>query len=148
MRRLLIGLGLIVGALVVAVAGHMALIELGREVVTLRTQNPDGTWRETRLWIVDDGGYAWLHSAGDEWLARFQRNPIVELERHGEVHRYRATPVPGPHPRIHELLRAKYGIADRWVRFIGPDTDTAIPVRLELVTPERPGDAEDGSARR
>ena len=47
------------------------------------------------------------------------------------VHRYRAHPVPGPHPRVHELLRAKYGIADRWVRFIGPDREDTLAVRLD-----------------
>lgn len=134
MRRLGIGLAVLVGVVVLAVVGHMALIEVGREVVTLRTQNPDGTWRETRLWIVDDGRYAWLHSAGADWLERFESNPIVELERGGKIRRYRATPVPGPHPHIHELLRAKYGVADRWVRFIGPDTEAVVPVRLEPVS--------------
>lgn len=56
--------------------------------------------------------------------------------RAGETHRYRATQVPGPHPRVHELLRAKYGVADRWVRFVGRDTETTVPVRLERLPPE------------
>jgi hypothetical protein len=32
-----------------------------------------------------------------------------------------------------ELLRAKYGVADRWVRFVGPDDESTTPVRLELL---------------
>lgn len=108
----------------------MALIEVGREVVTLRTQRDDGAWDSIRLWVVDDAGAVWLHSAGEDWLPRFAK-PEVELERRGQTRRYRATPQPGPHPRIHELLRAKYGIADRWVRFIGPDGETTTPVRLD-----------------
>lgn len=118
-------------ALVVAVVlGHLALIEVGREVVTLRTQRPDGEWQSIRLWAVDDAGSVWLHSAGEDWLPRFA-NPRVELERGRETRRYRATPVPGPHPRTHELLREKYGIADRWVRFVGPDDETVCVVRLD-----------------
>lgn len=116
-----------------AVAGHFAVIEIGREVVTLRTQGADGAWRETRLWVVDDAGAAWLHSAGEEWAARFAGASAVELVRDGATRRYRATPMPGPHPRIDERLREKYGWADRWVRFLAPDTDAVLVVRLDPV---------------
>jgi hypothetical protein len=123
--------GLLAAAAALLVLGHLALIEVGREVATLRTQRPDGTWQATRLWIVDDGGSAWLHSAGADWAARFAGDPVVEVERNGETRRYRAHAVPGPHPRIHQLLREKYGVADRWVRFVGPDDETVLPVRLD-----------------
>jgi hypothetical protein len=125
------GIAAVVLLAVAAVLAHLALIEIGREVVTLRTPRPDGTWQSTRLWIVDDGDTPWLHSAGEDWLARFDGDPIVEIERDGSTRRYRAQLVPGPHPRIHELLRAKYGVADRWVRLIGPDDETTVPVRLD-----------------
>jgi hypothetical protein len=117
-----------------AAIAHLVLIEAGREVVTLRTQRIDGTWQSIRLWAVDDAGSVWLHSAGGDWLPRFA-NPVVELERGGETRRYRATPVPGPHARLHELLREKYGLADRWVRFVGPDDQTVCPVRLDPLDP-------------
>ena len=58
----------------------------------------------------------------------------MEIERAGHHLRFRATPVPGPHPRVHELLRAKYGLADRWVRFIGPDNAETLAVRLDSLT--------------
>ena len=64
---------------------HFALIEVGREVATLRTPRPDGSWQETRLWIVDDGDAAWLHSAGAAWAKRFEGDPIVEVERAGTI---------------------------------------------------------------
>lgn len=131
MKTLLLAVVGLIGLAVLLVAAHMAVIEVGREVITLRTQRADGTWQKTRLWIVDDGDSSWLHSAGDAWIARFQGNPVVEVERQGQVRRYRATPVPGPHPHIHELLRAKYGWADRWVRVLGPDDDKTVPVRLD-----------------
>jgi hypothetical protein len=131
MRRGLRFLGIAALALLAIVAAHMLLIEVGREVVTLRTPRPDGSWKTTRLWIVDDGGTPWLHSGGEDWIAQFEDRPIVELDRGGATHRYRGTLVPGPHPRVHELLRAKYGVADRWVRLIGPDAATTIPVRLD-----------------
>lgn len=122
-----------------ALVAHLALIEVGREVIVLRTQAPDGSWRETRLWIVDDAGAAFVHGADSHWMHDLAARPVVEVVRAGEAHRYRATPVPGPHPRIHALLRAKYGIADRWVRFLGPDTAATLPVRLDRLPSEEGG---------
>lgn len=110
---------------------HWALIELGREVIVLRTENLDGGWLETRLWIVDDGKLSWLHGGDSVWMRNLRARPIVEVERRGETRRYRAHAVPGPHPALHELLRAKYGSADRWVRFVGPDDESTMAVRLE-----------------
>jgi hypothetical protein len=130
-RRWIAAFAVIAGLCVAYVLAHWALIETGREVIVLRTEEPDGGWLETRLWIVDDAGAAWLHGADSRWMRNLEARPIVEVVRGGETHRYRATPVPGPHPRLHELLRAKYGIADRWVRFVGPDTGSTTPVRLE-----------------
>lgn len=131
MRRLLLGAALFVVVAVLLVLGHLAVIEIGREVATLRTARPDGTWQETRLWIVDDGGSSWLHSAGADWVKRFEGNPVVEVEREGKLLRYRAQAVPGPHPRVDQLLREKYGLADRWVRLIAPDNEQTVPVRLD-----------------
>jgi hypothetical protein len=132
MKVVLRAIGVFLALLLLAGLAHLALIEVGREVVTLRTRRGDGSWQSIRLWAVDDDGAVWLHSAGDDWLPRFA-NPEVELERGGETRRYRATPRPGPHPRIHELLREKYGVADRWVRFLGPDDETVCVVRLDPI---------------
>lgn len=137
MRRILLGAVVLGVVAAVLVLGHLAVIEVGREVVTLRTQRPDGTWKTTRLWVVDEGGSAWLHSGGADWLRRFEGDPVVELERAGEIRRYRAQAVPGPHARVDRLLREKYGFADRWVRFIAPDTEATTAVRLDPLGPAR-----------
>lgn len=131
MRRTAIALAAVLGLCVAYVVAHWALIEVGREVIVLRTENPDGSWLETRLWIVDDRALSWLHGGDSNWMRNLRARPIVEVERGAETHRYRAVPVPGPHPKIDELLRAKYGIADRWVRFVGPDNELTTAVRLE-----------------
>ncbi|MGD8418720.1 MAG: hypothetical protein PVH91_16775 [Pseudomonadales bacterium] len=133
MRKVLAGVAVLVGILMVATAAHFALIEIGREVVTVRTFDASGTPRETRLWVVDEDGAAWLHSTGPGWAARFVGDPVVELGRGGRVQRYRAHAVPGPHPVIDALLREKYGIADRWVRLIAPDTSETLVVRLDPI---------------
>jgi hypothetical protein len=130
MRPFLIASVAVVAVGILLALGHMAFIEVGREVVTLRTPTSDGGWKQTRLWIVDDGDASWLHSAGEGWLHRFDGDPVVEVERRGEIGRYRAHAVPGPHPRVDALLREKYGVADRWVRFLAPCGPDTVPVRL------------------
>lgn len=131
MRKLIAIVAILLGLCAGYVLAHWALIEIGHEVIVLRTEEPDGTWADTRLWIVDDGDVSWLHGGDSHWMRNLRARPVVELVRNRETHRYRAQPVPGPHPRVHELLRAKYGIADRWVRFVGADTESTVPVRLE-----------------
>jgi hypothetical protein len=138
MRRTAIVLAAGLGLCAAYLVAHWALIELGREVIVLRTEQPDGGWLETRLWIVDDGTHSWLHGGDSDWMHNLRARPIVEIERAGETHRYRADVVPSADARIHELLRAKYGVADRWVRFVGPDGASTAPVRLERLA--------DGSA--
>jgi len=125
------GTAIVIAVGIAVVVGHLAFIETGREVVTVRTPLPDGGWKQTRLWVVDLDGEPWLHSAGQGWRERFVGDPIVELERGGETRRYRAHAAPGPHPRIDALLREKYGVADRWVRFLAPCGDDTLAVRLE-----------------
>jgi hypothetical protein len=131
MKTFLLAVAIVLLAAVALVLGHLALIEVGREVAVLRTRGPDGARQETRLWVVDHDGAAWLHSKGAEWEARFAGDPVVELERGGEVRRYRAHAVPGPHPRIDALLREKYVLADRWVRFLAPCDEDTVAVRLD-----------------
>jgi hypothetical protein len=123
------------GAMAIAVAAvlvHFIVIELGREVVTLRTEASDGSWKQTRLWVVDYDGDPWLHSAGEEWEQRFERNPVVELVRRGKTERYQAEPDRSAHAAIDDALREKYGLADRWVRFLAPCDELVLPVRLRV----------------
>jgi hypothetical protein len=131
MKRLAMALAAAFGACAAYLVAHWALIEVGREVIVLRTEHPDGGWLETRLWIVDDGDTSWLHGGDSRWMRNLRARPVVEIDRGGGTHRYRARAVPGPHPRLHELLRGKYGTADRWVRFVGPDDESTTAVRLE-----------------
>jgi hypothetical protein len=98
-RRVLKIVGLCVALALAYVLAHCALIETGREVIVLHTQNEDGSWLETRLWIVDDGGVSWLHGdARSRWERNLAARPVVEVTRGGETHRYPRDPGAGPAP--------------------------------------------------
>lgn len=127
---------------VVVIGAHFFVIEAGREVVTLRTRASDGTLTETRLWVVDHNGQPWLHSAGRDWERRFEANPQVELVRNGNVDHYIAEPDRSEHAAIDAALRQKYGLADRWVRFLAPCDDSVLPVRLRRVADDPGGSSQ------
>ncbi len=132
---------LLTGAVVLIVLGAgfvgLAMVgaELGGEVIILHTHTVSGEKR-TRLWVVDDAGFAWLRASrpGSGWLARIERNPIVLVERGGRLLRFRGAPVRQPQvrDRIHALMREKYGMADRLVSVLR-DPAQSVPVRLEPV---------------
>lgn len=113
--------------------------ELGGEIVTLRTR--DGAKEaETRLWVVDDGGFQYLRAGdpGSGWLQRIGLDPEVVVERNGVATRYRGVPVigdPEQPERLHARMREKYGIADRIVSVLG-DRSLSVAVRLVPVSGE------------
>jgi hypothetical protein len=145
MRTAIVILSSLVGLCLVYMLAHLALIEVGREVVLVKEPTPTGGRRNARLWIVDEGRYSWIHpgNANAQWWVAHMDSPIVEIERGGQTRRYRARPDPESHPKVHTLMRQKYGVADMWVRFLtGTDKQTGIltgkkcttiPVRLEPV---------------
>jgi hypothetical protein len=56
----------------------------------------------------------------------------VSLVRGGAEQHLHAVPLPGdgPHRKIRQLLRAKYGWADAWIGLIA-DTSRSVAVRLD-----------------
>jgi hypothetical protein len=150
LRRIALVAAIAIGLVAAYAVAHLALIEIGREIVVLHRWTSGGDIRMTRLWIVDDGAAAWLHHGypGSEWITRLEQDPVVTIERGGVTRRYRATPDPGPHDRVHQLLREKYGFADWWVRFVSRSLEhcPALPVRLEPIEGQaRPPDEPRGS---
>ncbi len=117
--------------------------EQGGEVVTLISFDPEGRGSETRLWVVDAGGRAWLRAGqpGASWLRRVEAVPEVVLRRAGREGRYRAVPVPEPAAteRINSQMRERYGLWDRWISLIHDDA-ACVAVRLD------PLDADAGAA--
>jgi hypothetical protein len=101
------------------------------EVVTLQTQGADGP-RETRLWVVDEGGRQWLRAGGPEskWLLDIRGNPTVQVERDGRSAPYTAVPDVASRDRLNPLFAEKYGWADAYIdALLG--RDDATPIRLD-----------------
>jgi hypothetical protein len=134
MRTLYRGVGIVVVLAAGFVASVLLASEGGEEIVVLRTIDAGGSPVETRLWVVDDGGSAWLRSGarGSGWLRRIEANPRVELERSGRTARMRAVLIRDPvaRNRIHALMREKYGFADVWIA-LTRDAAGSVAVRLE-----------------
>ena len=126
----------VLGAAVVAGAVTLVALE-GGEVAIVRTRAADGTLRETRTWIADADGAAWIEAASPEraFLRDALVRPDVVLRRHGRWLPCRAEVVanPGGHERIRELLGATYGWKDWW---IGCFADTRRSVALRLTCEE------------
>jgi len=146
-RQVIIVAAIVLGVCAAYVLAHLALIEVGREVVVVHEPSPTGVVRKARLWIVDEGPYSWIHPGNANaqwWIRHIDAHSMVEIDRGGETRWYRAQPDPEAHAKVHRLLRQKYGVADMWVRFLeGTDTRSGlltwgekcktVPIRLEPV---------------
>lgn len=106
----------------------------GQEVVVLSTRAQDGSTRQTRVWIADADGAAWIEAANParEFYADIRRNPAVSLRRDGESRPYLARSFADAegNRRIRSLLSEKYGWADWWLQQL-VDTSHSIAVRLD-----------------
>lgn len=133
MRWIGIGLGALVAVAVLFVAAIFGVSEAGGEIVTLETVSADGQASETRLWVVDHEGHAWLRSGqpSSGWFVRLEANPEVRVTRDGKTASYRAQPVrdPAVRDRVHALMADKYGFAERLIA-ASRDGSQSIPVEL------------------
>lgn len=131
---------LIVTPLALVLLTIFILIEQG-ETVVLRTFDETGAAEETRLWVVDFEGSAWLGAGGGDtrrWYHRLQTNPEVEVLRNGAAQCFRASPNFDPLIRdaVIEETRRKYRLGNLGLS-IGNSlgipmraNSIAIPVRL------------------
>ena len=109
------------------------------EIVTLTTTDAKGAPRQTRLWIVERGGSCWLRAGSERaaWLARIRANPRIQIERGGTTTAYRGTLVPEATAEINTLMAEKYGVADRVVGLLLPDSrGHSMAVRLDPDSPQ------------
>ncbi len=119
--------------LVLLGAGLMVSSEL-REVVVLTSADDTGSAVETRLWIVDSAGHAWLRAGGPDrdWYRRVQDHPNVSVMRNGVDRPHRAVVVNVPEVRSHidQLMRKKYGVTDALIHILEGSPQT-VAIRLD-----------------
>jgi len=112
---------------------YVGLAETG-EVVVLETRDATGP-HETRLWVVDHGGFAWLRTGDPKaaWLARLRAEPEITVTRGGEAKPYRAILVDDAATRdaVNQLTLEKYGWRERVLRAVMTDPAHVQPIRLE-----------------
>ena len=125
----------LVGIFVSVMALQMVASESG-EVVVLTTTDATGAPQQTRLWVVDHEGSAWLRAGSHQQggYARLQRQPQVNVERAGTTNPYTARPVPDATPEINRLMADKYGWADRFIGMMF-SRENAVAIRLEPASP-------------
>lgn len=133
MRKIGIAVACLAGAAVLFIALIFGVSESGGEIVTLRTLDEGGEPHDTRLWVVDDGGYEWLRSGQPTsgWFVRLEANPSVEVTRNDRTASYQAEPVREPkvRDRIHGLMAEKYGSAESLIA-ASRDGDLSVAIRL------------------
>ena len=130
MRRLaLVAVGVIIAFAVIT----FAALE-GGEVVVVRTHDDQGAVRETRAWIAEHDGHAWIETANLErpFYLHLLADRDIEIVRGGAVIPVRAVPLPQAegHPLIRRLLAEKYGWKDVWIGWIA-DTSQSTAIRLD-----------------
>jgi hypothetical protein len=135
MKRVLIITGSIVVFVLVILFGLESYASERVEVVVLHTHDASGAAHDTRLWVVDHDGSAWLRAGSPEsgWYKRVAADPSISITRRSTEMRYRATPVPEQRAVINELMHAKYGWGDQFIGWMIGGRDRAIPVRLDAV---------------
>lgn len=136
MRPLTVLVGVAAAALLLA----LVLFD-GGEVITLRTQDPEGDLHETPLWIVEVEDALFLRAGrrGARWLEELRAHPVVEVVREDETLVYRAEAVDDPAVReaVNRAMARKYGGANQLVVFLLDEAET-VPVRLDPI-PEGAG---------
>lgn len=125
----------IAATVVVAALGGLYLAMAERvEVVVVHTRDAAGE-HATRVWVVDDTGFAWLRTGSDNatWLPRLRANPRVELERGGATRPYTAVVLEDDATvaRVNQRSLEKYGWSEELLRAITAADARQVAIRLD-----------------
>ena len=128
-------LGILVG--IVVLFGVIQTVASERiEVVELATLDEAGAEQITRLWVVDDDGFAYLRvgADGSGWFSRLQDNGEIQVTRNDEPKRYTTVLRHDKSGRINTLMQEKYTWGDTFFATMFGSRDGSIPVELHLAT--------------
>jgi hypothetical protein len=101
------------------------------EVVVITTRDATGIARDTRLWVVDHDGSAWLRSGSTTsgWYQRLIDNPKITIQRSDTSFTAIAEPRTEVKATIDGLMNDKYGWADDYIGMLY-GRGGAVPIRL------------------
>ncbi len=130
MKWLWWSLGGLMGVVLLQQVSQMIASETG-EVVIVTTTTADGSTHDTRLWVVDHDGSAWLRAGGEAsgWYRQMLANPDIEMVRDDVRAPYTVQPDAKQRDLINTLMRDKYAWRDAYVSFL-VSRDDAVPIRL------------------
>lgn len=130
MKALLKVVGLTTALLVTGIMLQIIASESG-EVVVVTTQDVSGADKETRLWVVDHDGTAWLRSGSAEsgWYQRLLAKPEISILRGDASIDAVAEPTLDAKDTIDRLMNDKYGWADDYIGMLF-GRDQGVPIRL------------------
>ena len=134
MKYLYWSLGIVLG-IAVGVFALQTLASERVEVIELHTVDQAGEDVTTRLWIMDDGDYAYLRTGADGagWFDRIVANGEIELTRNGETRGYTIVQRPEKSAQINTLMRQKYGWGDAFMGLIVGSREGSIPLELHPI---------------
>jgi hypothetical protein len=86
----------------------------GIDTIEVVTVDPDGTPRETTVWLAVHDGQGFIRSSGTRWLANLERNPDLLVRIGADEHPLRAVKVSDSETReaVNAVFREKYGFSD------------------------------------
>lgn len=124
-------LGALLAVFLLVVAVEIIASESG-EVVVVTTTDATGETFETRLWVVDHDGAAWIRSGSEMsgWYSRLTNNPALAISRGSNAYYAIAVPQVEQRALINGLMNEKYGWADDYIGLLFGRED-AIPIRLQ-----------------
>lgn len=122
-------------SLVILLFGLQILASERVEVVELHTIDEAGEPMTTRLWVVDDEGYAYLRvgADGSGWFSRIQANGEFGVTRNNNTLRYTSEQRPQKSDRINELMQAKYTWGDSLIGVLAGSRENSVPIELHAV---------------
>lgn len=105
------------------------------EVVELHTLDESGEEQTTRLWVVDDEGYAYLRTGADGsgWFSRINNSDYIEVTRDGNRMSYMAVLREDKSAKINELMQSKYTWGDTFFALMTGSREGSIPIELRTL---------------
>lgn len=92
------------------------------EEIQVLSENPDGTARETTVWLAVADGQGFIRTGNTSWYPNLERKPEIAVRVDGKEYAVRAELIEDPalREKVIAVFRAKYGWSDVFVDWFFP----------------------------